>query len=573
MPRPVTVIAPGGPVGRGREGSREDAAERLPAAPLTGRVPIAEGGVRTGPTHEDVERPVAQGRHRRSGGEVAAEIALTLGDAVVEPGVDGRVRRAAGDEVDPAIARRGDRRGTGAPHSRIRPTAPGPPVVGAALEEDDVTGAPDEDVDVAADGAGGRDADRRDVESGTVRRQRPLGPRRQLHDLVPGAVGRGVVQRSVGPLLDRPDPVVVALDDGQLLRPDQAAGRVHGDDVDAPVLQQADRHRALHATPGRAGQEGQPAGGQGRGATRPDGAYGGRELRQVRHRVVALGVRVGRQRIPAVVAAAGDPVDLVVAGGSVLGGPQLGGPGPQRETLDVAVPVGPDVAGVSALVVERVVGGRATGGVDPQHLAAETLPVLRIGSLCGVAGADVQLAVGAEPQPAAGVSAAGQRKAGDQGAASGIGIGTRARTVGVQHPTPDPHVHPRAPAAVRAAGVEDPVARRPGVCHQTEQSALVAGGGLTAQIQHPPGCGGSALGPDLALAQGVEQPTTDPGEIPRDLESADHRGLREAGDRRGRGRGHDGEPETHGGRSQCGGRGNESVARCAAIDLRACHLL
>ena len=163
-----------------------------------------------------------------------------------------------------------------------------------------------------------------------------------------------------------PTPVPAAVDLGD---PELAAG--DAGDVD-PVVDD------LHAA--RSGLGGRP------GALRGDVAA-----------AVADGSLAGG---PAVVAALLDQVQLVLAVLAELGRPQLTA-GVPREALRVAEAEAPDVAGVAAGAEERVVARRGAVGVDPQDLAVERAPVLRVAAVLRVADGRVQLAVRTEPHPAA----------------------------------------------------------------------------------------------------------------------------------------------------------------------------
>src|SRR5690606_39780340 len=109
-----------------------------------------------------------------------------------------------------------------------------------------------------------------------------------------------------------------------------------------------------------------------------------------------------------------------VPGGAVLGGPDLLGARPHRDTLHVAVAVADDALGVVGLGRtvrhERVVRQRLAGvPVDPQYLAAEAVLVLCGVEVVPVTGADQQLAVRAHGRPAADVrTGRAERQPGDQ---------------------------------------------------------------------------------------------------------------------------------------------------------------
>lgn len=193
----------------------------------------------------------------------------------------------------------------------------------------------------------------------------------------------------------------------------------------------------------------------------------------------------------------------------------LAGAGSQRETLDVAVPVRPDVPGVSAAAVERVVGRDRPVAVDPQHFATQGCEILRVRAHRGVTRADVELAVGAEAEPAAGVPPAGQRDPGHQ-----RGAGGRGRGVGRQPPP----VHPDVAEGGGGAGVEELVRRDGRVDHEPEQ-ATFAGRlhrGRQTVDRHLLGRGTATLGPHLPAALVEQHQITDEGHVPRMRQPADH---------------------------------------------------
>src|SRR4051795_1913079 len=101
---------------------------------------------------------------------------------------------------------------------------------------------------------------------------------------------------------------------------------------------------------------------------------------------------------PAVVAAGLGEVDLVAPARAELALPERARPGVDREALDVAVAVGPDLGlGVRA-VHEGVVGRDRAVRVDPDHLTQMRREVLRGVELEALARRDEQLAVRREGQ-------------------------------------------------------------------------------------------------------------------------------------------------------------------------------
>src|SRR5690606_20732231 len=140
----------------------------------------------------------------------------------------------------------------------------------------------------------------------------------------------------------------------------------------------------------------------------PLGTHGVREALEVghRHRLVVSADGPALGRVPAVVAAEDDAVDLVVDARSVLGGVDLAAPRPDRDALDVAVAVTDDVPlALVGRVDERVVGSRLPGPqVEPEHLAGETREVLRVRAVRDVAGAHDKHAVGTDRGTAARVT-------------------------------------------------------------------------------------------------------------------------------------------------------------------------
>src|SRR4051795_2866615 len=109
---------------------------------------------------------------------------------------------------------------------------------------------------------------------------------------------------------------------------------------------------------------------------------------------------------PAVVAAGLGEVDLVAPARAELALPERARPGVDREALDVAVAVGPDLGlGVRA-IHEGVVGRNRAVRVDPDHLAQMGREVLRAIRVVPIASRDEQLAVRREGEASTEVSAA-----------------------------------------------------------------------------------------------------------------------------------------------------------------------
>ena len=224
------------------------------------------------------------------------------------------------------------------------------------------------------------------------------------------------------------------------------------------------------------------------------------------------GLVVARDRVPAVVAAGDEPVDLVVAEAAVLHRPQ-GAVGPLGEALHVAVAVRPHEPACAARRRERVVGHRgARPPVDAQHLAAQRVEVARVRAHGGVAGADEErVAVAVEQQPAAAVA-------------------TRRRWEAGEH---DPALRQRAPACRPATG--SPVRRgrppgrrrgRPTACGTRSRRPATAG--RLARHPHQPGQVRERAPLALAydadagpVALGDDQPAAGPLlDVPRVLEPA-----------------------------------------------------
>src|SRR5215207_4322680 len=99
---------------------------------------------------------------------------------------------------------------------------------------------------------------------------------------------------------------------------------------------------------------------------------------------------------PTIVAAGLGDVDLVPAKRTVLAFPKHTGFGMDREALDVAVPVGPDLGPRTRAVHEGVVGRYGAVRVDADELAQVVRKVLGGIELEAFAGGDEQLAVGRE---------------------------------------------------------------------------------------------------------------------------------------------------------------------------------
>src|SRR5205814_9571299 len=104
-------------------------------------------------------------------------------------------------------------------------------------------------------------------------------------------------------------------------------------------------------------------------------------------------------RRPAVVRARDDEVDLVMAAvreevrGSVLGRVEGAGVEVPRDALHVAVAERPD-----RRAGERIVRGDAAVLVYPERLPSRRRGALRVRAVFGVAGRDVELSIGPEPQ-------------------------------------------------------------------------------------------------------------------------------------------------------------------------------
>ena len=227
---------------------------------------------------------------------------------------------------------RGDRRraraGEPGAGPRRRPTLT---VVRTALVEDLVVGRPDEGVDVSA-GADRADTTRRHV-GARLHRRRLRGGRDLADHIAVAAVGGGEVERLVRAVLHGADPVILG-QSGDVGLADLIAGRVQEEHPDALSGQHPGDHGTLPVAPGRAVQERDATGGDGRVARTPLRLRRSRELGQIGHRGGLVIPRVA-VRVPAVVGAPEIEIELVVAVSAVLGGPHLvgarrGRPGPGR---------------------------------------------------------------------------------------------------------------------------------------------------------------------------------------------------------------------------------------------------
>lgn len=251
---------------------------------------------------------------------------------------------------------------------------------------------------------------------------------------------------------------------GHPLGPQPPAG-VEVEEAHLLVLEHRHRQVAAQRPPPLARHEVGASGGDRRVARAPARHPLATRQRAVGHRHLLV---VARHRVPAVVAAAHQAVDLVVAEAAVLHRPQravvaLG------QALDVAVAVGEDVAlALAARPRERVARPGLPGRpVQAQRLAAERGEPARVPAHGGVAGADDQRPVVGHQQPAAAVAPGGGGDAPQQRPAA-LGAGGAL----VELPRQHPHVVPAARPGGALAGVEAPVPLEVGVGDQPHQPGL-----------------------------------------------------------------------------------------------------
>ena len=223
----------------------------------------------------------------------------------------------------------------------------------------------------------------------------------------------------------------------------------------APVLPDEQRRRGADGPVARHRDLEQPLPAQGRHPqrsaverqTRRRGLTGAPLDHRVDH---ALDTGAALRFGPPVVGAGTDQVQLVDPVGAILGGPQPSR-GVPRQSLDVAVPVGPHRRSG-----KRVVRWHGTIRVDAKDLARQRCSVLRKRWIRDLAGRDVELAVGAERNASAVVT----RPGGDAGE-NRCRVGERA--VG------ETHLHDAVVAARGEVGVNVSPCRR-----QAEQTTFAA---------------------------------------------------------------------------------------------------
>jgi len=119
------------------------------------------------------------------------------------------------------------------------------------------------------------------------------------------------------------------------------AGRIQGEDKEFGALQRRDHQGAVQRAPLLAGEEHGGAGGFGGLAGLPLGGHGVGEAGEVGHRdrlVVAGGVGAAPGRVPAIVGARLEQVQLIVLVRPVLDGEHLAGARPDRHALQLRWP-------------------------------------------------------------------------------------------------------------------------------------------------------------------------------------------------------------------------------------------
>ena len=224
---------------------------------------------------------------------------------------------------------------------------------------------------------------------------------------------------------------------------------------------------------------------------------------------------------PAVVAAGDDEVDLVVHVGTVLGGVDLVGAGPDGDPLRVAVPH--RVHGVADAGDDRIVGGDRAVAIDAQHLPVQARPVLRVRRVGRVADRDPQAAESVHLDRAAVVGGVGGR-AGEKHGGRRPGRQARAERVAqdLVLPAATPGVIPRGTDVDLPVGGEVDVDRDP------HQAGLAFGADRWDgdRLDERRSRGGRAVDPDPSGALGHEHPPVrQEGHVPWDRERrGDHRG-------------------------------------------------
>ena len=343
---------------------------------------------------------------------------------------------------------------------------------------------------------------------GGRKRRRPAGD--DLENAVrASAVRCGEVERAPAAQHGGPEAPVGTVELGHDHLADEPPGRGELEDPERPGLERGDREPAAPLLPVGAVEEDAAAGRQRRVAGRPPGLDRVGELHEVGH---GNGLVVAGYRIPSVVAARGQQVDLVVHRRPVLDRPHLVRAGAASEALRIAVAVGVDARRGG----ERVPGrADARRRIDAEHLPAQRAEVLRDRPGCSVSRRDPEEPLRAEAQPATVVDA-GCGDGPDEGIRD-----TRGRGVVRVH-GPGDHLHD-APG-VRLAGVEPPVGGESGIYEDRHQSGLPAHEQVAEVRRH--GLDRAAGEPGLersATLREQHRPVGSEGEIPGNAEAGDER--------------------------------------------------
>ena len=321
------------------------------------------------------------------------------------------------------------------------------------------------------------------------------------------AVRGGHVQGAVRAEHGGAQPAVRTVQAGRNDMAHERAARGELEDPQRLPLQRRDRQPPVPLLPVFSLQEDAAAGGQRMISRRPSGLDRTGKLHQVGHGHALV---VGRHRIPTVVAARAQQVDLVVHRRAVLYRPHLVRARTARQPLWIAMAGGVDSR------PERVTRRRrARRGVDAEHFPAERVPILRDCPGRGVAGCDPQIPLRTETQAAAAVLTGG----GDVVNEGVIGAGGRG--VGRVY-RPGNHLHFRP--GMGLTGVEPSVGSERGVDDDGHQSGLsryeqvveVGTDGLDRPVGQPTAQPASPLGEQ-------HRPVGREGHPPRNAQAGDQR--------------------------------------------------